>query len=385
MIDAVVVGLGAMGSAAVYQLAKRGARVIGIDRFSPPHVHGSSHGSTRITRLAIGEGEQYVPLVRRSHELWREIERETGDGLLTRTGGLVIGREGAQRSHGAAQFLERTIAAAKRFGIDHELLDAKEIRRRFKPFAVRDDEYGYLEREAGFVRPQACVTAQLKLAERYGARLHCNERVLAVADDGGGVRVQTDRATYSAARAILTVGPWIADFLPPAQARHFTVYREVLYWFGVEGPIEPFFCGAFPVFIRVSDRDDQMLYGFPAIDGAAGGVKVATEQFAVATTADGASRDVGVDEVAAMRERVLRLLPGLSGPCIRATACLYTCTPDFGFVIDALPDRPQIMVASPCSGHGFKHSAAIGEAIAERVVGGSSAVDLSAFGLWRFR
>ena len=384
-LDVIVVGLGAMGSAAAYQLAKKGVRTAGIDLYSPPHVHGSSHGQTRITRLAIGEGEQYVPLVLRSHELWREIERETGDDLLTITGGLIIGSDQAQRSHGSVQFLERTIAAAKRYGIHHELLDANEIRRRFPPFAVLDDEYGYLERDAGFLRPEACVLAQLKLAERHGAQLHRNERVLDISPEGDGVNIRSDRGTYRAGRAIVTVGPWIREFLPPSLGRHFTAYREVLYWFDVEDPIAPFLRGAFPVFIRVSDRDADILYGFPAIDGPAGGVKVATEQFTVSTTAGAAKKEVGIEEVQAMRERTLRFLPALRGSCLRATPCLYTCTPDFGFVIDTLPDQPQIIIVSPCSGHGFKHSAAIGEAVAEMAIHGRSAIDLSGFRLARFQ
>ena len=383
-LDVIVVGLGAMGSAAVYQLAKRGARTLGIDQYTPPHIHGSSHGRTRITRLAIGEGEQYVPLVLRSHELWREIERETGEDLLTITGGLIIGSALAQRSHGAANFLHQTIAAAKRYGIAHELLDAREIRRRFPAFAVRDDEHGYLEHDAGFLRPEACVSAQLKLAERHGAQLHRNERVLDIRPDGNEVRVTTNLGAYRAGRAVVTVGPWVGEFLPPSLGRHFTVYREVLYWFGVEGSIAPYLCGAFPIFIRLSDRDADILYGFPAIDGPDGGVKVATEQFTVPTTAGAARKDVGLDEIQAMQERVVGLLPGLRGSCIRATPCLYTCTPDFGFAIDTLPDQPQILIASPCSGHGFKHSAAIGEAIAELIVHGRSTIDLGGFRLARF-
>lgn len=381
--DVMVVGLGAMGSATVFHLAKKGVRTLGIDRYSPPHVHGSSHGQTRITRLAIGEGEQYVPLVLRSHEIWREIEGETGDDLLTITGGLIIGSEVAQRSHGSTHFLGRTIAAAKRFGIAHESLDAEEIRRRFPPFAVREDERGYLERDAGFLRPEACVSAQLKLAERHGAKLRRNERVIEVSSEGDGVRVRTDKEVYRAARVILTVGPWIRDFLPPALGRYFTAYREVLYWFGVEGPIEPFLPGAFPIFIRTADQDAHIIYGFPVIDGAASGVKVATEQFSVSTTADMARQEVEIEEIQAMRDRTVDFLPALRGPCVRAVTCLYTCTPDFGFVIDALPDEPRIIVASPCSGHGFKHSAAIGEAIAEMVVEGRCGIDLSQFRLAR--
>src|SRR5580692_10504360 len=159
--QAIVIGLGAMGSAALYQLAKRGASVLGIDRYAPPHVHGSSHGDTRITRLAIGEGEHYTPLARRSHEIWREIEKETGADLLTVTGGLILSSPTKTAFTHVEDFFENTLAAARKHGIAHELLDAGEIRKRFPQFAVRNDEVGYFEKEAGFLRPEECVRSQL--------------------------------------------------------------------------------------------------------------------------------------------------------------------------------------------------------------------------------
>ncbi|MEZ0264670.1 MAG: N-methyl-L-tryptophan oxidase [Phycisphaerae bacterium] len=382
--DVIVIGLGAMGSATAYHLARLGARVIGLDALAPPHDRGSSHGATRITRLAIGEGAQYVPLVVRSHQLWREIEAQTGADLLTECGGLILGREGAQRSHGSTRFLDRTIAAARQFGIAHEVFDAAGVRRRFPQFAVADDERGYFEPSAGLVRPEACVAAQLELARRDGARLITGERVLAVEADGGGVCVRTAGATYRAGRAVITTGPWVGEFLPPAIAGLFTVSRQVLYWFAPVGPLERYAPGAFPIFIQTGDSDADILYGFPAAGGPGDGVKVATEQFAGTTTADAPREAVTEGEIVAMRGRTVRLLPELTGPCVRAITCLYTCTPDFGFVIDALPESPQILLVSPCSGHGFKHSAAIGEAIAEVVVRGRSGIDLAPFSLARF-
>src|SRR5215469_2880184 len=163
--DAIVLGLGAMGSAAAWQLAKRGARVLGLDQYAPPHANGSSHGDSRITRLAIGEGDHLTPLVLRAHEIWREIERETGARLLTTTGGLVISSPSRTSFTHVEGFFENTVAAAGKYSIAHAMLDASEIRERFPPFKVRDDEVGYLERDAGFLRPEACIAAQLALAE----------------------------------------------------------------------------------------------------------------------------------------------------------------------------------------------------------------------------
>jgi sarcosine oxidase len=385
--DAIVVGLGAMGSAATYQLAKSGKRVLGIDQFSPPHAKGSSHGETRITRLAIGEGEHYVPLALRSHELWREIESETRRNLLTTTGGLIIGSNSAkQESHGIPRFFQQTIDVAQKHGIAHELLNANEIRRRFPPFAVRDDEFGYYEHEAGFLRPEVCIQAQLELAEKYRALLRKEEHVLEVIPKASGdsVQVRTDKGAYEAEKAILTVGSWIKDFLPKHLAQQFTVYRQVLYWFDAKKGIEQFTPDNFPIFIWVSDRNMDGMYGFPAIDGNHGGIKVATEQFMESTTPDAFNEEVSPQEIATMQKNVREYLPDLDGDCVKARACKYTCTPDFGFVIDQLPDHPQLLVVSPCSGHGFKHSAAIGESVAQIITQGRSKIDMSKFKLDRF-
>ncbi len=383
--ETIVLGLGAMGSATTYQLAKKGNRVLGIDRYSPPHAHGSTHGDTRITRLGIGEGTQYSPLAMRSHQIWRELERETGSTLLTANGGLVLSSKAkTSRSHGD-HFFANTVAAAQLYDIPHELWDAEQIRRRFPQFRVADDESGYFEPGAGFVRPEECVRVQLRMAEQQGATLHRDERALAFDANDGGVTVTTDRDTYSAARLIVAAGPWLPEFVGPAFTRHLTVYRQVLCWFDIEGPVTPFLPENFPVFIWELQRRRQGLYGFPAVDGAKGGLKVATEQYDSATTPDAVDRQVSEEETRAIfAEYVEPCLSGVSSKCVKAAACLYTVTPDFGFVIDALPGADRVIVASPCSGHGFKHSAAIGEALSQVVIDGASQLDLGAFALKRF-
>ena len=188
-LDAIVLGLGAMGSAALYQLAKRGGKVLGIDRYSPPHALGSSHGDTRITRQAIGEGEQYTPLVLRSNEIWREIEGRTAAALLTVTGGLVISSAAPRALCHVPGFFDNTVAAARKFGIEHELLDAAQVRARFPQFAVRDNEFAYFEPGAGFLRPETCLAAQLSLAEVHGAAIRREEQVLRFSETGSGVKV----------------------------------------------------------------------------------------------------------------------------------------------------------------------------------------------------
>lgn len=381
--DVIVAGLGAAGAAALYQLASRGARVLGIDRFAPPHDMGSSHGDTRITRLAIGEGDAYVPLALRSHEIWRDIEARTGRSLLTVTGGLWISSAARQAETHVANFFDNTLAAARRFGIDHEILDAAAIRARFPQFAVADNEAGYFEPGAGFVRPEACVAAQLDLARAAGAKIQVGEPIEEIRDDGC-VRVRTAQGTYEAAQAIVAMGAWLPRFLPPSHARHFTVTRQLLHWFETHGPVERFEAPAFPVFIWELQSRRNVIYGFPAIDGPRGGLKVATEQYTL--TADPDSNDRKRVTAAEQRDMYESLvaphIPQLGPAAVKSVSCLYTATPDFHFVVDRHPEMANVIVASPCSGHGFKHSAALGEALAALALGDAPRVDLSPFA-WR--
>ena len=386
--DAIVLGLGAMGSATLYQLAKRanrGLRVLGIDRYSPPHDRGSSHGDTRITRLSIGEGERYSPLAIRSHEIWREIERGTGADLLTQTGGLIISSSGPRATCHVPGFFQNTLAAARRYSIRHELLDARDIRKRFPAFNVGDDEVGYFEPEAGYLRPEACVAAQLQLAAHHGATIHRNELALSFNENNGIVRLVTEQGEYETGKLIVTTGPWLPELAGERFARLLTVRRQVLCWFDVNDGIETFEPARFPVFIWELPGSGQAIYGFPAIDGPRGGVKIATEQFEAATTPTETARTAGPDEIRTMHaNNIAPWFPGLSARCVKALTCLYTMTPDFHFLVDAHPDAPGVIVASPCSGHGFKHSAAIGEALAKMSQGEHNLLDDDAFRLARF-
>jgi sarcosine oxidase len=383
--DAIVLGLGAMGSATLYQLAKRGMRVLGVDQFSPPHDQGSSHGDTRVTRLAIGEGERYTPLARRSHEIWRDIERETGADLLTQSGCLIISSSGQRAMCHVPGFFENTLAAARKFGIRHELLDAAEIRKRYPAFNVGDDEIGYFEAEAGYLRPEACVAAQLQLAERLGATIHRNERAIRFSEQGDRVRLTTDRDSYEAGRLVVTAGAWLPELAGERFARLLKVRRQVIFWFDVKKSIGDFESPRFPVFIWELQADGYAIYGFPAIDGPHGGIKVATEQLEAETNPGEVERTVSQEEIQTMfKNSVAPWLPGIANRCVKSLICLYTMTPDFHFLIDRHPDVPGVIVASPCSGHGFKHSAAIGEALAKMLRGESNLLEHGAFGLARF-
>jgi sarcosine oxidase len=382
--DVAVVGLGAAGAATLYQLARRGVSVVGIDRFSPPHIYGSTHGDTRITREAIGEGEAYTPLVQRSHAIWRELEAETGEDLLTQCGGLIIESEGGGAAgHHRHEFLASTIACASRYGIEHELLTAADVAQRFPQFGLEGTESAYYEPTAGFVRPERCVGAQLTVAAGLGAEIRRDERVLGVEPSRAGVRVLTDRGVLQAERVVLAVGAWVRDFVGAERLQLFSVYRQVLTWFELDPGAVDHTPGPMPVFIW-GFQDGNAIYGFPAIDGTRE-VKVADEQLDSPTTADAASLDVEDSEPRGLYDRVLSVrLPGLSSRCVRAARCLYTVTPDANFVIDEHPECDGVLLVSPCSGHGFKHSAGVGEAIAQRLTTGASDVDLSPFRLDRF-
>ena len=382
---AIVVGLGAMGAAALHQMAARGALVLGIDRYGPPHDLGSSHGDTRVTRLAIGEGEHLTPIVQRSHEIWRQIERETGADLFTQTGELIISSSASTATTHVENFFENTLAAARDHNIAHDMLDAEDIRRRFPQFAVQDNEVGYFEPDAGFVRPEAAIRAQLRQARKFGAEIATKEVFLDWRREGKNVRVTTDKGSYLAKKLILAAGAWLPELLGEDFRGLFRVLRQVLFWFDVPRNIERFAPERCPVFIWELQSAPQFIYGFPALDGTRGGIKISTEQYDVETTPDTIDRMIGDDEIRATYDQfVAPQLPDVSPVCLRAATCLYTVTPDAGFIIDRHPESDAVMVVSACSGHGFKHSAAIGEALSQDTLDGASRLDLSPFRLDRF-
>jgi sarcosine oxidase len=371
-----------MGSAALYQLAKCGARVLGIDRFAPPHEQGSSHGDTRITRLAIGEGAHYTPLVKRSHEIWREIEGETGTDLLTQCGELIISSDNRKSSVHVEGFFQNTVNAARDHGIAHELLDAGQIRSRFPQFNVRDNEHGYFEPEAGFVRPEACIGAQLSLAEKHGAEIRRGETVFVFGTTPNGVTVKTDKGFYQADRFIVAAGAWLPKLLGGPFEKLLKIHRQVLHWFETDGDPSLFAPQNFPVFIWELPDARQGIYGFPLVDS---GIKVATEQYSDATSPESVSRDVESREITQMYESFVRpYLKKVSPRSVKAKACLYAVTPDAGFILDRLPQSERIIAASCCSGHGFKHSAAVGEVLADMAQNRPTPFDVSPFRLARF-
>lgn len=374
--DVIVAGLGAMGSAAVYHLARRGQRVLGIDRFAPPHTLGSSHGHTRIIREAYFEHPQYVPMVQRAYAAWEDLERISGEHLFERTGGLMAGRADSAVVAGAR-------ASADHHKLPYEVLSAGDIRSRFPVLRVADDTVGLLEPRAGILFPERCIAVHLGFAAAHGATLRTNDPVTAWSADlsGVGVKVETaSGASYTAERLVISAGAW-ANALLPELSIPLTIERAVVHWFDPARNHEDFTGrGGLPIFIW-EYGPGLMIYGFPARDE---GVKVALHHQGE-RTADVARvrREVGEHEIVEMRALLERLMPDLNGRLRTSTVCLYTNTPDEDFVIDAHPAHPQVLIVSPCSGHGFKFSSAIGEIVTDLVVEGESAFDLTPFRLSR--
>ena len=385
--DLIVVGLGAMGSAALYQASRRGATVLGIDRFDPPHTLGSSHGDTRITRSAIAEGEMYMPFVRRSNEIWRDLEAQTGRTLFHRSGGLIIGSDDSAAFHFQGDFVETSARIAQKFGIPHEVFGADEIIRRFPLLTPRPDERAYYEPSAGVLRPERCIEAQLGLARQKGATIHTGEKVTGYEADSGGVTVTTDAASYRADRLILAAGAWIGELLPDTHRSGIRVCRQLIHWFEAEDR-SAFAPSRFPFVIWIGDTLDDFWSVFPAppLDdaGSMDGVKMVTEQYHSSTRPDEVDRVVTEAEKADIYHRLTKpRLRGLRERSLHAEVCLYTLTRDEQFLIDFHPATERVVLTSPCSGHGFKHSAAVGETLTQLALDGGCEFDISAFNLAR--
>ncbi len=369
--DVVVIGLGAMGSAAAASLARRGCKVVGIERFEPGHDRGSSHGATRIIRQGYFEHPSYVPLVRAAYPLWRELAAEAGEPLINITGIVEIGAPDSELVAG-------TLAASRLHGLAHDVLDAPALRRRFPLFELPDHYVAVYQPDGGFLRAEPAIRALLARARAAGAELRTGETVRAIEPRGEGVRVVTSRGAIDAGCAVVAAGAWVKALLDlPVSIR---VTRQVLAWFAPRDPAL-FSKDRFPVFLL--ENADGMFYGFP--DDGTGSVKVAKHHHADETVdPDRCDRAVSAADEAMIRSCLAAHLPAANGPLVAATTCLYTMTPDGDFIIDRMPGRDRVIVASPCSGHGFKFAPVIGEIIADLATTGATERDISRFALGRF-
>jgi sarcosine oxidase len=370
--EVIVIGLGAMGSAAVYHLAENGKRVLGLDRFTPPHDQGSSHGRTRIIREAYFEHPIYVPLVQRAYELWAGLEKTSGRQLLLRTGGVMVGPPGNMLVTGAK-------ASAERHKLEHQILSRAEMRRRFPVFDPGPDMVGLWEPRAGILFPELIIQTHLDLAASKGATLKFNNPVLRWEPHGNGVQVFTASGVFTARRLLLSAGAWLNSLIPDLDLP-LAVERQVLYWFKPISSREQFGPRNCPIHIWEYENR-RFFYGFPDIGD---GVKVALHHQGEMTGPGTVRREVAQEEIESMRGLLRRFLPCAEGPLISTAVCIYTNTPDEHFILDLHPAFPQVVIASPCSGHGFKFSSVIGELAARMLDGAAPAFDLSLFKLARF-
>ncbi len=369
--DVAIAGLGAMGSAAAYHLAKRGRRVLGLDRYSPPHDLGSSHGQTRIIREAYFEDPSYVPIVRRAHELWRELQETSGRDLLLQTGGLMIGRP-------EDDLVKGSDTSARLHGLPCERLSRSELVKRYPGFRPAEDMEAVWDPMAGILFPEVCIEAHLSLARSAGADLRFDEPVIDWHAEGDGVEVNTANARYRADKLIISAGAWLPKLIPDL-CLPIEVERQVLFWFEPRSDLELFKAGACPIFVFDYDGEHH-LYGFPDLGN---GVKAALMHLGESSDTDTLRRDVDDRDEQAIRSQLERFLPDVAGRRLDAQVCMFTNTPDLHFLIDFHPRHSQAVIASPCSGHGFKFASAIGEILADLVEEGKTRHDISLFGVDR--
>jgi sarcosine oxidase len=361
--DAIVVGLGAMGSAALYQLSRRGKRVLGLEAFAPGHQLGSWHGESRVIRMAYYEHPDYVPLLRRAYELWSELERDSGEDLLTLTGGLMIGASDSELVSGS-------LTSARRHGLEHQVLSAAEVRRRYPALHPRPGEVAVWEPRAGFLRPERCVATFVRQARAAGAEARHGEPVRAWRAAGSGVEVRTASGRYVADQVVFACGARMSrvlgDAIPPITAE-----RIPLFWMQ---PVRPdlFSPRTLPIYLWEIGAGEHV-YGFPHIEWA--GVKVARHHSGEMCDPDTVERAVSAEDERKLRSAIAERIPALDGPVVSSLVCLYENSPDGHFLIDRLAACPRVMYAGGFSGHGFKFASVVGEILADLVTQGRATPD----------
>jgi len=370
--DVIVVGIGGMGSAACNHLARRGKRVLGLERFDVPHAMGSSHGVNRIIRLAYYEDPSYVPLLRRSYELWRELESGFGEQLLHITGSV-------DASAADGEVFLGSLRSCQLHDIPYEVLTGAQLAERFPGYRLPPDHTALFQPDGGFILSERAIVAHVELAIGSGATIHAREPVLEWEATPAGVRVDTAKGTYEAEQVIFSAGGWLGTLV--AEVSGLAVpERQVLAWFQ---PAEPglFRPEKFPVFnVTV---DEGRYYGFPVYG--IPGFKVGRYHHLDETIdSNDWEREPNEADEAILREFTARYFPAANGPVMTMKSCIFTNTPDEHFIVDRLDSASQVIVASPCSGHGFKFCPVIGEILADLAIDGTTRHDISLFRLDRF-
>jgi sarcosine oxidase len=374
--DVIVIGLGAMGSAAAFHLSRQHKKVLGLEAHTPAHDKGSSHGESRIIRQAYFEDPAYVPLVLRAYELWDELQQESHEALLTITGGVAIGSPESELVSGC-------LKSATTYSLAHELLNPGEMRQRFPQFVLADHEVAFYEARAGYLRPEECIRQHLRSASNRGADLRFEEPVLSwsASQSGKGVTVTTAKQTYHAASLVLSVGAWFAQLVPLASIP--VVSRRVMFWFKPTRQPGSFDRKVFPIYLW-QPHQGPLFYGFPRISES-GNPKVAIHSEGDQCTPSTVDRAIHPRDEQAIRSAIRDRIPTLNGEVSHAATCMYTLTADQHFIIDAHPHYPQVILAAGFSGHGFKFSSVIGEILSDLATTRKTKIDISLFSASRFR
>lgn len=385
MYDVIVVGLGAMGASCLYQLSKeKGMKVLGLEQFEINNQNGSSHGETRIIRQAIGEGDgYYTAMAQRSYKIIKEIEGSANIKFKRKPGLLLMFNDKLKPKGGKTDFLSRTIQQAKKANIEHAILTKEQLQRQF-PFLVDQPQLdNYYEFDAACVCPEECIATQIDLAKSNQANINYNEKVIDIKQySQDTVLITTDLAQYKAKKVILTVGPWIQEFVAGSKyTQIFKSYIQKIYWFEVDKSYRDIFYKSAP-FLIGDPKTQRFVYAMPSFER--GLVKFGFEEFEEPFDCTNKSQVTQKDIENIYDKYISPNVKGITNNCIKASACVYTLTPDYDFVIDNLLGNDNVYIISACSGHGFKHSFAIGESLANIVSNKDSAIDLSAFKLSRF-
>lgn len=371
--DVIIVGAGGMGTAAAAHLAARGQRVLVLERHTLAHDRGSSHGLTRIIRLAYFEHPSYVPLLRRAFELWRALEARAGERLLHVTGSLDVGTTGGLVFEGSRR-------SCLEHDLPHELIGGRDLRARFPAWRIDDDVAAVFQPDGGFLLPERCILAHAHWATAAGAVIRTGEPVIAWEAHGDGVQVQTPAGTYGAAQLVLAAGAWMGGLLPD-MASLMSPERQVLGWFAI-AERDRFAPARFPVFVH--ETPAGIYYGFP--EHGVPGFKVGKYHHRrQVVEPDALDRACHAEDEAVLRDEVSRHFPLANGRLLQAAACMFTNSPDEHFIIDRHPRAPAVMIVSPCSGHGFKFCSVVGEIVADLITRDTTTHDISAFRLTRLR
>jgi sarcosine oxidase len=359
-----------MGASVSYSLAKRGLRVLNLERFGVNHEFGSSHGRTRIIRLAYYEDPRYVPLLRRAYAAWKEVESRSGKKLLRITGGLMVGREDGELVRGV-------LGSARAHGLPHQLLSAREAEDRFEAFTLGEDTCAVYDESAGVLFAEESVRAFVGLASEEGCEFRFSEQVRSWRATPEAVEVETKGGTHAADRVLFCAGPWTGSLLGGAVPLQYE--RQVPLWFSSRG-MESFAPPKMPVFIA-EEGPGLFYYGIPDVGH---GVKVARSHGGEMCDPDKVRREVTPADVAPVKEFISRRLRMLDSTPIASTTCTYSNTPDLNFALGSLPGDDRVTVVSACSGHGFKFASVIGEVAADIAMEGRTKYDISFLGLDRF-